>query len=193
MRGEYMLRKIIFGLLEMNARRKLQNSVIMSPKTKLYHRKIVMKDGCTVRAGEESLIEGSIIFDRENAHVTIGNRTFIGDSRLVCANSILVGDDVLMAWGCTVVDHNSHSIHWDERKGDVTDWLDGRKDWSHVACAPVIIGNKSWIGFGAIILKGVTIGEGAVVAAGSVVTKDIPPYTIAAGNPARVVRELPRY
>ena len=55
---------------------------------------------------------------------------------------------------------------------------------------PVAIGNNVWIGCKAIILKGVTIGEGAVVAAGSVVTKDVAPFTLVAGNPARVIREV---
>ena len=59
-----------------------------------------------------------------------------------------------------------------------------------VKIAPVRIGDKAWIGFNAIILKGVTVGEGAIVAAGAVVTKDVPPYTIVAGNPARVIRTL---
>jgi galactoside O-acetyltransferase len=55
---------------------------------------------------------------------------------------------------------------------------------------PVKIEDKVWIGFNSIILKGVTVGEGAIVGAGSVVTKDVPPYTIVAGNPARIIREL---
>ena len=55
---------------------------------------------------------------------------------------------------------------------------------------PVLIGNNVWVGCRAIILKGVTIGEGAVVAAGAVVTKDVPPFTLVAGNPARVIREV---
>ena len=56
--------------------------------------------------------------------------------------------------------------------------------------APVHIGHDAWIGCLVVILKGVTIGEGAVVGAGSVVSNDVPPFTIVAGNPARVVREL---
>lgn len=54
----------------------------------------------------------------------------------------------------------------------------------------VIIGNDVWIGAGAIIMNGVTIGEGAIVGAGSVVTRDVPPFTVVAGNPARIIKEL---
>ena len=56
--------------------------------------------------------------------------------------------------------------------------------------APVRIQSKAWVGFNVSILKGVTVGEGAVIGAGSVVTKDVPPNTIAVGNPAQVVRHL---
>jgi galactoside O-acetyltransferase len=65
------------------------------------------------------------------------------------------------------------------------------KDWSKVATAPIRICDSAWLGFDVVVLKGVTIGEGAIVGARSVVTKDVPPWTIAAGNPARVVKEIP--
>jgi acetyltransferase-like isoleucine patch superfamily enzyme len=57
---------------------------------------------------------------------------------------------------------------------------------------PITIGSDTWLGGGAIVLPGVTIGEHCVVGAGAVVTRDVPPYCVAAGNPARVVRRLPR-
>lgn len=56
---------------------------------------------------------------------------------------------------------------------------------------PVTIGNKVWVGFNSIVLCGVAIGEGAVIGAGSVVTRDIPAWTVAAGNPARVIKDIP--
>lgn len=152
--------------------------------------KIRPKSGCGLTIGKHSIVEGSLIFDREGAMIQIGERTFIGSSLLVSAENITVGDDVLIAWGCTVLDHNSHSIAWRQRSSDVMNWLDCRKDWTYVERKPVVIESKAWIGFNAIILKGVTIGEGAIVGAGSVVTRDVPPYTISAGNPARVIREL---
>ena len=70
------------------------------------------------------------------------------------------------------------------------EWHEGRKDWTHVAHAAVTIKDKAWIGFNVSILKGVTIGEGAVVGAGSVVTRDVAPYSVVAGNPVRLIRML---
>jgi acetyltransferase-like isoleucine patch superfamily enzyme len=136
-------------------------------------------------------VEGSIVSERDGARITIGRNTFIGNSLLASASHIEIGDDVLISWGCNIVDHNSHSINWTQRKEDVKDWRQGKKDWTHVDIKPVKIGNKSWVGMNAIILKGVEVGEGVVVAAGSVVVKNVPAWTIVAGNPANVIREIP--
>jgi len=125
--------------------------------------------------------------------VTIGSNTFIGGASLVTANRIEIGDDVQIAWGTTIIDHNSHSLDWCERIKDLSGDFNGTpKDWTVVKTVPVRVCNKAWIGFNAIILKGVTIGEGAIVGAGSVVTHDVPPYTVVGGNPAQVLRVLPR-
>ncbi|MEI7431602.1 MAG: acyltransferase, partial [Betaproteobacteria bacterium] len=120
--------------------------------------------------------------------VAIGDRSYIGASHFVCHSRIDIGDDVIISWGVTIVDHNSHSLDWRKRNTDVLLWLQRKKDWVGVKVAPVVIKDRVWIGFGASILKGVTLGEGAVVAAGSVVTKDVPAFTVVGGNPARVIR-----
>jgi acetyltransferase-like isoleucine patch superfamily enzyme len=152
--------------------------------------RLLPRRGCSLRIGENSLIEGSIVFERPNSSITIGKRTFMNGA-LIASTSISVGDDVLVAWGVTIVDHDSHSVAFSQRAHDVEDWIVGKKDWTHVKTAPIIIGNKSWIGFNSSILEGVTIGEGAVIGAGSVITKNVEPWTIVAGNPARVIRRIP--
>ena len=154
-------------------------------------RRIVAKRGCQMRVGSFSIVEGNVLFDRENSRVSIGDRSFIGAAAIVCAGQIEIGNDVLVAWGCTIVDHNSHSTRWALRKNDVLAWRSGEKDWGSVLIKPVKICDKAWIGFNAIVLKGVTIGEGAIVGAGSVVTSDVPPYAVVAGNPAQTVRVSP--
>ena len=141
--------------------------------------------------GAQSIVEAKVVFERAGAGLTIGDRTFIGCGVLTIAEDVFIGSDVMLAWGVTVFDHDSHSVRFVERQNDVTDWLKGRKNWSVVRCAAVRVCDKAWIGFDSIILKGVTIGEGAVVGAGSVVTKDVPRWTIVAGNPAREIGEIP--
>jgi acetyltransferase-like isoleucine patch superfamily enzyme len=148
--------------------------------------------GGTFALGENAIFAGQMAMDREGASVRIGARTYIGKGLIVAAKSVEIGADVLLSWNVTIVDHHSHSLEFSKRANDVTGWLTGKKDWSHVEIAPVRIGDKVWIGFGASILPGVTIGEGAIVGAASVVTRDVEPWTVVAGNPARVIRQLER-
>jgi acetyltransferase-like isoleucine patch superfamily enzyme len=144
-----------------------------------------------VKVGADSLINCKILFEKSDSKLSIGSRTFIGGgTKLVSAKSITIGDDVLISWGVTIVDHNSHAIEFSKRKDDVTKWANGVKDWTNVKIEPVVIGNKCWIGFDVIILKGVQLGEGCIVGAGSVVTKSFPAWSIIGGNPAKLIRTL---
>ena len=133
--------------------------------------------------------EGRISSEREGTVVTIGRNTFVGGSHIVCAEKITIGDDVLISWGCTIVDHNSHALSWVDRADDVKEYYYGRKNWNKVKISPVTICDRVWIGFNSIVLCGVTVGEGAVVGCGSIVTKDVLPYSVVAGCPARIIRE----
>jgi acetyltransferase-like isoleucine patch superfamily enzyme len=146
---------------------------------------------CHLDIGDDAIVRANLCFERLGAEILIGERTFIGKSSLVSSRRITIGNDVLISWGVTIVDHNSHSLSYSERANDVLDWRTGKKDWSNVASGVVQICDKAWIGFNASILKGVTVGEGAIVAACSVVTKDVPPWTIVGGNPAKIIREIP--
>ena len=152
-----------------------------------------------LETGKHCVLDGSYIFEKETGMITIGDRVHIGGSELISVNEIKIDDDVTIAWGCLIYDHNSHSVNWEERRNDTEqeykDIMNGlspihNKNWNVVKSAPIHICSKAWIGARAIILKGVTIGEGAVVAAGSVVTKDVEPWTIVGGNPAQLIKRL---
>ena len=152
-----------------------------------------------VTIGERSLIKAQFTFESQQGEVHIGNNTHIGGAQFICRSRIDVGNDVTMAWGITLYDHDSHSTNWEYRKHDneqcYKDYVEtgnniANKDWSHVNTSPIRIEDKVWIGMDVLILKGVTVGEGSVVAARSVVTNDVPPYSLVAGNPARVVKSL---
>jgi acetyltransferase-like isoleucine patch superfamily enzyme len=105
----------------------------------------------------------------KRASVIIGKRSSIGDrTQIHACERVTIGDRVLISWDVTILENNYHA----NSRG------------------PVTIENDVWIGCHAIILSGVTIGTGAVVGAGSVVTKNVPANTIVGGNPARVLREI---
>ena len=128
-------------------------------------------------------IAGKNINIERGAHFGSGSRIEIGDNSGIGENCQIpdntkIGRDVMMGPDVLIVgkNHNYEDLKIPMR-------LQGAKE-----AAPVIIGDDTWIGARVIILPGVNIGEGAIVGAGAVVTKDIPPYAICAGNPARIVK-----
>lgn len=149
--------------------------------------------------GENCLINALVTFESVDGRISIGDRAYIGTgTSIISRNHISIGNDVTMAWGITVYDHNSHSVDWRQRALVVNHFYRtygsarcySEIDWSGVSSAPIVICDRVWIGFNAVILKGVTIGEGAIVGACSVVSRDVEPYTVVAGNPATVVRRI---
>lgn len=114
-------------------------------------------------------------------HVTFGDRVTINDFVHIWGNGgLTIGDDSMIAAHSAIVT----ATH------DIDALRHGRKYRDTVLSRPVVIGKNVWVGTSAIILPGVTIGDDAVVAAGAVVTKDVPPRTLVAGVPARTVRLL---
>jgi galactoside O-acetyltransferase len=147
--------------------------------------------GCRLVLGANSNIECRIVFEREQASVEIGSRTHVGGGTLLdAAERIVIGDDVLVAFDVIVMDHDSHALGFERWRHDVAQWIEGRKDWTWVKRSAVEIADKAWIGARALLLKGVHVGEGAIVAAGSVVTRDVPAWTLVGGNPAKELRRL---
>ncbi|WP_051133714.1 sugar O-acetyltransferase [Nocardia paucivorans] len=111
-------------------------------------------------------------------HIRIGARTFVNFGLVALdVASITIGDDVQIGTNVQLLTP-THPLDPAQR----------RAKWE--AAAPIVIADNVWLGSGAIILPGVTIGENTVVGAGSVVTRDLPPNVVAVGNPARVVRTL---
>lgn len=148
--------------------------------------------------GNHCIIDAGFIFEKETGFVSIGDRCLINGT-IISINNVEIGNDVIIAWDTLVYDHNSHSTIWEERKDDLkNEYLNyklygnpcANKNWSIVKSAPIKICDKAWIGTGCKILKGITIGEGAIVQAGSVVVGDVEPWTIVGGNPARIIKRL---
>ena len=152
-----------------------------------------------VIVGDKSVIGGNFVFESEKGVINIGDNVFMGGCTLICRSNITIGNYVQIAWGVYLYDHNAHSTDFRLRRNDIEDefqsLVKGKSDtagknWDIVKSSPIIIEDDVWIGMNAVILKGVTVGHGSVIGAGSVVRQSVPPFSVVMGNPARVVRFL---
>jgi acetyltransferase-like isoleucine patch superfamily enzyme len=132
---------------------------------------------------------------KQGGAISIGKDCYAGEnSKIWSAASIQIGDRVLISHGVNIHDNISHPINSQKRHNDYLRILgQNNEDASNfdLKPLPVLIKNDAWIGFNATILKGVTIGEGAIIGACSVVTKDVPDWTIVGGNPAQIIKIIP--
>ena len=137
-------------------------SSFLSNLVGLYSRTIIVTraPGAVIKIGEGTGISGATIYARKE--ICIGNRCVIGGN-------------------VKILDNDFHPVDPIQRKIDAC---------SNYGVASIHIGDNVFIGCNSLILKGVSIGEGSVVGAGSVVTQSVPPYTLVAGNPAKVIRKL---
>lgn len=144
--------------------------------------------------GEHTHIKGELDCDY-GGKLKIGNWSYVGHlSRILSWDSVSIGNYVLISHMVDIIDSDTHTVNVKERRAHIESILGGKdypKTESRVGeSKPIVIEDDVWIGLKATILKGVRIGQGAIIAAGAVVTKDVEPWTVVAGNPARVVREL---
>lgn len=107
--------------------------------------------------------------------LTVGSGYANSGTHIRCSHSITIGNKVAIAHNVVIMDSDFHTITYTDST-------------ENIKYAPVIIGDRVWIGRESIILKGVTIGDGAIIAAHSVVTKNVPPNCIVAGNPAKIIK-----
>jgi acetyltransferase-like isoleucine patch superfamily enzyme len=147
-----------------------------------------------VRIGAGTVCRGVIRReDFGDGQLVIGENVYIGDDAIIsCCDRVEIGNLTLIGHGAQVFDNNSHPLDPTARTEDWQAVLRGTgpRPEEEIDHAPVRIGHCAWLGSGSIVLRGVTIGDGAVVAAASVVTSDVPPNTVVAGNPAMPVRSL---
>jgi acetyltransferase-like isoleucine patch superfamily enzyme len=119
---------------------------------------------------------GTHVVVGKNARLTLGEEVVISSrTRIVCREQITIGRDTGIAWGCLLMDTDHHALVVDGRPRPIN--------------APITVGERVWVGAEVKILKGVTIGDGAVIAAGSVVVSDVPAHALVGGVPARLIRE----
>jgi acetyltransferase-like isoleucine patch superfamily enzyme len=119
------------------------------------------------------IYSNSTIYVNENAHLLLGSGYINSGLNLSCFEKIEIGEKVVISENVTIRDSDNHQI----------------TSYNHVKTAPIKIGNHVWIGMNVTILKGVTIGDGAIIAANSLVTKNIPAHAMAGGIPAKIIKQ----
>lgn len=147
-----------------------------------------------IQVGAHTHIRGELLLYWEGGEIRVGEWSYVGHgSRIWSRHAVHIGDYVLISHNVEIHDTDAHPIDWRARQQDIECVLGGRASErpAGIEGAPVTIEDRAWIGARAIILKGVCVGRGAIVGAGAVVTRDVPPFTLVAGNPARVIRSLP--
>jgi len=146
-----------------------------------------------VRIGRGASTYLGTMFDTgPRARIRLGDYALVHGARIICDAEVLIGDYALISWNVVLMD--TYRVPHDRRlRRCMLEQLAGhwpRPLEAEVPARPIHVGRNVWIGFDACVLPGVTIGDGAVVGARSVIAADVPPYVLAAGNPARVIRTL---
>ena len=185
MSGLFELARALFALAcgRLRARVLAIRGANVGAKTSIGPRCIVRRPH-GLRIGERALLEPEVYIKimEDTALLEIGDHAFIGRGvEFDLMQKISIGNHALIAPRCFITDH-THGVS-----------ATARIDEQQCVAGPVVIGNDVWLGAGTVVLLGVTIGDGAVVGANSVVTKDVAPMTIVAGAPARLLgkRNLP--
>lgn len=145
-----------------------------------------------VSVGERSLVMGELLVIAPTGRISVGDWCFIGPgSKIWSMSAVTIGHRVFVSHGVQIFDNNTHSLSAGERHARYRELRTvGRHlEQEQVTTKPVVVEDDVWVGFNAAILKGVTIGRGAVVGACAVVLHDVPPYTVVGGNPARKIGE----
>lgn len=145
-----------------------------------------------ISVGANSIIKGELLVFAHGGRIAVGDWCYVGEgARIWSAESIAIGNRVMLSHNVNILDSLTHPLSARLR----------HRHFRHIATVghpksidlgerPVRICDDAWIAAGATVLRGVTVGRGAIVGAGAVVTKDVEPWTVVGGNPARVIRHL---
>lgn len=148
-----------------------------------------------VRIGRGTCVYmGSLMDVGPRGRITLGDYVLVNGARFTCDAAIEIGDYCLISWNVVFMDTYRVPFDPEGRRREIDKALQRtpRRLLGDAEAKPIKLEKNVWVGFDSCILPGVTIGEGSIVGARSVVASDVPPYTVVAGNPARVIRQLAR-
>jgi acetyltransferase-like isoleucine patch superfamily enzyme len=146
-----------------------------------------------VRIGGGSTVYLGTMFDvGPRGRIRIGEFSLVNGAWFICDAAIEIGDYALISWNVVFMDSYRVALDARQRRRQLrkVPVAQPRRLLADAPATPIRIGRNVWIGFDCVVLPGVTIGDGSIVGARSVVAGDVPPFTIAAGNPARVIRKI---
>ncbi|WP_280923983.1 acyltransferase [Aridibaculum aurantiacum] len=145
-----------------------------------------------LRVGSNVTFFRSYLATEEAGYIQIGDYTFMSNASIACNSEVVIGSYVFIAGGVNIVDTDFHPVAPAARLADTIaiSTVGKRNLRPHFKSYPVLIEDDVWIGYNATILKGVTIGKGAIIEPGSVVSKDVPAGAVVSGNPAIVINDV---
>jgi acetyltransferase-like isoleucine patch superfamily enzyme len=176
------------GMRKMNVETTVHATTIVTEEARVYN---LTNDPGKIRIGAHTLIRGELLTYNYGGEIVIGDYCFIGpQSKIWSVKKVVIGNRVLISHNVNIHDNNSHAMLSAQRHEDFKYMLEnsGNLRESDLGQKEVIIEDDVWIGLNSIILPGVKIGKGSIIGAGSIVTKDIPPFSVAIGNPAKVIK-----
>lgn len=162
-----------------------ENTVIDSSST---FKKYFSKKDIGLKLGNNITLQSSSLATEQNGYIEIGDFSYISGAAIIACDKVIIGKYVFIAGGVTIVDSDFHPLDPGERLEDtvIISTVGKKRERPPFIVAPVIIEDDVWIGYNATILKGVTIGQGAIIQPGSVVLRDIPAGAVVSGNPAQI-------
>jgi acetyltransferase-like isoleucine patch superfamily enzyme len=183
------------GLLEAYKSQEKRSFLSCGEKTVFYPESRVINlagDRTLIEIGKNTHVRGELLIFKSSGSLQIGHDAFIGEgSKIWSADRVEIGNHVLISHNVFISDTSAHELdHLERSKGFLDIVTSGHSnEKGKISTAPIVIADYAWINPNAVILRGVKIGKGAIVGAGSIVTKDVPPFTLVAGNPAKVVKQ----
>jgi acetyltransferase-like isoleucine patch superfamily enzyme len=148
------------------------------------------RDQASIKIGNKTILDGELLTFKHGGTIQIGACCYIGErTKIWSAKKITIGDRVLIAHNVNIHDQNAHPLDSESRHLDQMHIMEkGFQEQADLNEKEIVIKDDAWIGFNATILKGVTIGKGAIIGACTLITQDVPDFAVIVGNPPKIVK-----